>query len=87
VNKIIRGILMSMKSDKTLDCRGLNCPMPIVKTKKEIGSINVGQILEVWTTDPGAKEDFPRWAKRTGNELLKVEDKQGYTVFYIKRSQ
>ncbi|MHA1409258.1 MAG: sulfurtransferase TusA family protein [Candidatus Odinarchaeia archaeon] len=77
---------MSEKPTKTLDFRGLNCPMPIVKTKKEIQTIDIGQILEVWTTDPGAKEDFPRWAKRTGNEIINVEEKGDYTAFYIKRN-
>ena len=76
---------MSEKPVKTLDCRGLSCPMPIMKTKKEIEKISIGQILEIWSSDAGSTEDFPSWAKRTGNELIKMEEKEGYTIFYIKK--
>ena len=77
---------MSEEPAKTIDLRGLSCPMPILKTKKEIKTIEIGEVLAVLASDPGAKEDFPRWAKRTNNELLKVEDKGDYMIFYIKRN-
>ncbi len=71
-------------ADKTIDCRGMQCPMPILKAKKEILKIKVGETLEVLSNDPGSKEDFPRWAKRTGNEFLGVfEDTD--THYFIKR--
>ncbi len=71
-------------ADKTIDCRGMQCPMPILKAKKEILKIKVGETLEVLSNDPGSKEDFPRWARRTGNEFLGVFD-DGDTHYFIKR--
>ncbi len=69
---------------KTLDLKGLPCPMPVVKMSQEIGSVSVGQIIEVLTTDPGSISDFPAWAKSTGNEVL--ETVQGDPIkIYVKR--
>ena len=59
-----------MKADKVLDAKGLACPMPIVKTKKAMDEIETGQILEVLTTDKGAKNDLTAWATSTGHEML-----------------
>ena len=55
---------------KVLDLKGLPCPMPVVKMSQEIGSVGVGEIIEVHTTDPGSISDFPAWAKTSGNEVL-----------------
>ncbi|HUU76792.1 MAG TPA: sulfurtransferase TusA family protein [candidate division Zixibacteria bacterium] len=71
--------------DFTLDARGLQCPMPILKAKKEIQKLEIGQILEVISNDPGSKEDFPRWAKRTGNELLGIFDENDFSRYFVKR--
>jgi tRNA 2-thiouridine synthesizing protein A len=69
---------------KVLDLKGLPCPMPVVKISQEIGSVSVGQIIEVLTTDPGSISDFPAWAKSTGNEVL--ETVQGDPIkIYVKR--
>ena len=51
---------------KVLDLKGLPCPMPVVKISQEIGSVAVGEVIEVHTTDPGSLSDFPAWAKTTG---------------------
>ena len=67
-----------------LDCSGLLCPMPVVRMSQEIGSVDVGQIIEVLTTDPGSLNDFPAWAKTSGNEVL--ESIPGDVIkIYIKR--
>ena len=69
---------------RTLDLKGLPCPMPIVKMSQEIGSVGVGEIIEVHTTDPGSLSDFPAWAKSTGHEVL--ESVQGNPiVIFVKR--
>ncbi len=70
---------------RTLDARGLNCPMPVVKTSKEIKEVAVGDVLEVLATDPGSMADITAWAKSTGNELLKSEKGAGVFKFYIRR--
>ncbi len=59
-----------IKPDEVLDCRGLSCPMPILKVKKAMANMSAGQVLEVLGTDPGTRNDLPAWAKRTGNEYL-----------------
>jgi len=69
---------------KVLDLKGLPCPMPVVKLSQEIGSVAVGEIIEVLTTDPGSLSDFPAWASTTGNEVLGSE--QGNPIkIYVKR--
>jgi len=72
-------------SEKTLDAKGLKCPMPVVKTSKEIKGVSVGGVLEVLATDPGSMADIMAWAKSTGNELLKSEKDDGVFRFYIRR--
>ena len=71
--------------EKTLDTKGLKCPMPVVKTSKEIKNIAVGGVLEVLATDPGSMADITAWAKSTGNELLKAEREEGIFKFYLRR--
>lgn len=74
-----------MKSDQTLDCFGLLCPMPIIKTSEKIKELKVGQVLEVLATDEGIKSDMPAWCKTTGQEFLGVEEKDGEYKAYVKK--
>jgi tRNA 2-thiouridine synthesizing protein A len=70
---------------KILDLKGLACPMPVVKVSKGIKEIEVGQVLQAVTSDPGALTDFPAWANTTGNEIIKTETEGKETTFFIKR--
>ncbi len=70
---------------KEFDASGLRCPMPILKTKKAIQDINVGEILKVIATDVVTKKDFPAWSSRTGNEILEHVEEGDKLVWYIKR--
>jgi TusA-related sulfurtransferase len=70
---------------KVFDLKGLACPMPVVKVSKGIKEVEVGQIIEAQTTDPGALTDFPAWAKTSGNEIVKTEQEEKLIKFYIKR--
>jgi len=74
-----------MKINKILDAKGLACPMPIVKTKKAIAELETGEVLEVHTTDKGAKNDLSAWAKSGGHELLKYEEENNVWRFWIKK--
>lgn len=77
-----------MKSEETLDCVGLYCPMPIVNVAKRIKELAPGQVLEILADDEGIKEDMPNWCKTTGNEFLGIEEKEGiYHVFVRKAAQ
>lgn len=74
-----------IKVDKVMDLKGLPCPMPVVKVSKGIKEVEIGQIIEAQTSDPGALADFPAWAKTSGNEILKTDQSGDITKFYIKR--
>ncbi len=68
-----------------LDAKGLSCPMPLLKTKKEIGKIESGQVLQVDGTDPGSRNDIPGWCERSGHEYLGEKEESGYVSFFIKK--
>ena len=70
---------------KVLDLKGLACPMPIVKVSKGIKEVEVGEVIEAQTTDPGSLTDFPAWAKTSGNEILKIEKGDPESKFFIKK--
>ena len=70
---------------KVFDLKGLACPMPVVKVSKGIKEVEVGQIIEAQTTDPGSLTDFPAWAKTSGNEIVKTEQEDKLIKFFIKR--
>jgi len=74
-----------IKADKTMDLKGLPCPMPVVKVSQGIKEIEVGQVLEAIATDPGAMIDFPAWAQTSGNEIVETKQDGGELKFYIKR--
>lgn len=82
---------MSQAFDKLLDASGLNCPMPVVNARKEIGKLELGQVLKVVATDRGSVADFRGWAKIAKNvELVgqETESKGGVDVYvhYVKRT-
>jgi tRNA 2-thiouridine synthesizing protein A len=77
--------MTEVTADKTLDARGLKCPMPVVKTSQEIKSIGVGGTLLVIATDPGSMADIQAWTKSTGNELVKMERVDKEFRFLIRR--
>ncbi len=68
-----------------LDAKGLSCPMPLLRTKKEIGKIGSGQILQINGTDPGSRNDIPGWCARAGHEYLGEKDQSGYMSFYVQK--
>jgi tRNA 2-thiouridine synthesizing protein A len=72
-------------ADAVLDCIGLYCPVPIAQTREEIDRIEIGQVLKVLADDPAAEEDIPRWAKRTGHEILGQHREGTILTFYIQK--
>ncbi|EZQ07032.1 MULTISPECIES: sulfurtransferase TusA family protein [Acidianus] len=70
---------------KTLDLKGMYCPGPVLETAKAIKQVNVGEAIEVYATDPAAKPDLEAWARRTGNEIVNVEQQGGVLKVVIKR--
>ena len=74
-----------MKTDHTLDCVGLYCPMPIVNTNAEMKRIKVGEVLEVLSDDKGIAKDMPAWCKATGHQFVGVEEEKGQFKVYVKK--
>ena len=73
-------------ADETLDTKGLNCPLPILKAKKALNGMSAGQTLEIVATDPAAVADFQAFCRTTGNELVEhSQDGDTYT-FVLKKS-
>ena len=76
-----------MKADDSLDCVGLYCPMPIVKTSQKIKELKKGEVLEVIADDKGIKQDMPAWCKSTGNEFLGFEEQDSEIKVYVKKTE
>lgn len=74
-----------MQFDKELDARGLNCPLPILRTKKALTDMASGQVLKIMATDPGATKDFQAFCKQTGNALLSSDTKDNEFVFFMQK--
>jgi len=73
-------------ADHTLDTKGLNCPLPILKARKALKDVPPGEILEVLSTDPGSVADFQAFCRQTGNELMESTTDDSVYRFLIKRS-
>ena len=71
--------------DQELDTRGLNCPLPILRTKKALGGIQSGQVLKIVATDPGSVKDMQAFSKQTGNALLSSNEENKTFVFYMRK--
>jgi tRNA 2-thiouridine synthesizing protein A len=71
--------------DKEIDARGLNCPLPLLRTKKMLAQMTAGEVLKVLTTDPAAEIDFKVFADLSGNRLLAVETAEAHQVFFLRK--
>ena len=75
------------KADKTLDLKGLLCPVPVVKMAKAIKEVEIGQTVEAFATDPGVMADIPAWARTTGHELVTLEKVDKQFRFVVRRAK
>lgn len=74
-----------MQFDRELDVKGLNCPLPILRTKKTLAEMDSGQVLRVLATDPGSLKDFAAFARQTGNELVEQREDNRVFEYFLKR--
>lgn len=74
-----------MHFDRELDVKGLNCPLPILRTKKTLTAMVSGEVLHILATDPGSVKDFQAFCKQTGNELLSSGEVENTFEFFLKR--
>ena len=79
--------MTAIKVDQVLDCKGLLCPLPVIKTKQAIDKLIIGQVLEMTSTDPGSVPDMQAWSRQTGHELLDQKKEEGLFVYYIRKAK
>ena len=77
--------MSEIESNMQLNCEGMNCPLPILKTKKTIDGMESGQVLTMTATDPGSVNDMDSWSKRTGNEVLSHTESGGVHTYLIRK--
>jgi len=75
------------QAHQILDCIGLYCPMPVLKTRQEMDKLAIGETLEVLADDPAAEEDLKAWAKRTGQKILAINKADGGMRFLILKQK
>lgn len=73
-------------ADQTVDARGLNCPLPILRAKKALNEMIRGQTLQVMATNPGSVLDFQAFAKQTGHHLLETHETDGEYIFLLRKA-
>ena len=76
-----------MNHDDEIDCSGMNCPLPVLKTKMKIDTMAAGTVLRVTTTDPGSCKDMPAWAARVGHLILESSEADGKYHFYVQKGE
>lgn len=74
-----------MQFDRQVDARGLNCPLPILRTKKSLNDMGSGEVVKVLTTDPGSVRDFHAFSRQTGHALLASDAENGEFVFFLRK--
>ena len=74
---------MAIEITQTLDCKGLSCPMPMMKLAKAFKGLKSGDVLEMLGTDPGTKSDLPKWCEKTGNTILEEGDLDGGVFRFV----
>lgn len=77
--------MVDVTPDVTIDLKGLSCPMPILKIKKQLKDMSSGQVLLALGTDPGTKNDVGRTCEKEGHELLGIDEESGVFKFFIKK--
>ncbi|MDE3090823.1 MAG: sulfurtransferase TusA family protein [Chloroflexota bacterium] len=74
-----------LKADRELDCKGMLCPLPVIKVSKEVKTMQVGQVLKMIATDKGSPADMQAWSRQTGNELLDSHQEADRFIFFVRR--
>lgn len=75
----------TLQFEREVDARGLNCPLPILRTKKALNDMSSGQVLRILATDPASVRDFEAFARQTGNQLLQHGEQDGAFFFLLRR--
>ncbi len=79
--------LSTIESSATVDARGSACPGPLLEAKKGIGKVKVGEVLEIYSSDSGTRNDIPAWAKKVGHEYIGLLEADGYDKHFVRRKK
>jgi TusA-related sulfurtransferase len=79
--------LTALESAKIVDARGSACPGPLLEAKKGIGAVSIGQVLEIWSSDPVTKTDIDAWATKVGHAFLGYTGADGYDRVFVRRQK
>jgi TusA-related sulfurtransferase len=79
--------LKALKADKQIDARGTACPGPLLEVKKGITTVEVGQVMELLSSDQSTNKDVPRWAKKKGHEYMGTVEDAGFWRIFVKRGK
>jgi TusA-related sulfurtransferase len=80
--------LTNIEAAKVVDARGSACPGPLLEAKKGIGTIKMGEVLEIWSGDPRTKQDIPKWSQKVGHDYLgALTAEGGYDRIFIRRAR
>ena len=79
--------LSTIEVANTVDARGSACPGPLLEAKKGIGKVKVGEVLEIYSSDAGTRNDIPAWSKKVGHEYLGMQEVDGYDKHYVRRNK
>ena len=79
--------LSAIQVANTVDARGSACPGPLLEAKKGIGKVKVGEVLEIYSSDSGTRQDIPAWAKKVGHEYLGLTEVDGYDKHFVRRKK
>ena len=79
--------LDAITADKVIDARGAACPGPLLEVKKGMGTVPVGSVVELWSTDPVTKTDINAWSTKVGHEFLGALPADGYDRVLVRRGK
>jgi tRNA 2-thiouridine synthesizing protein A len=79
--------LETVAAAETVDARGAACPGPLLEAKKSMGGVAVGEVVELWSTDPVTKSDVAAWAGKVGHEFLGSLEADGYDRVFVRRGK
>jgi tRNA 2-thiouridine synthesizing protein A len=79
--------LTSITAAKVVDARAMSCPGPLLEAKKAIGTVKIGEVLEIWSGEENTKNDLPRWCEKVGHEFLGAVPGDGYDRLFVLRKK
>jgi tRNA 2-thiouridine synthesizing protein A len=79
--------LETMATAKVVDARGSACPGPLLEAKKSMGTVPMGSVIEIWSTDPVTKSDINAWSTKVGHDFLGVVEGEGYDRVFVRRQK